>query len=137
VDIEDRSVIQRDPDSRQFCRQRPCKLSGQRRIVTPAEHRHRRPLGERRPEPRHAPAFLIDSDPGRQLDAESSQVERQLGHLPRRLDVAQPSKERDPAEIELAGEGTKFDWYIGSVKAAYQELADPAAKRLRRHDLSL
>jgi hypothetical protein len=57
--------------------------------------------------------------------------------LLRRFDVSEPSKESNPAQIELARERSHLDGHVRSGEAADQQLADAASKRLRRHDLSL
>jgi hypothetical protein len=137
VDIEHRRIVQGDPNCQQLRRQSACKLAGEGRIITSTEGGHRRPLCERRPESRHAPTFLIDANPSWQLDAEAPQVVCELRDLPWGLDVSQPSKEGDPAKIELASERPKLNRYVGSMEATDKELTDAAAKRLRRHDLSL
>ncbi len=74
VDVEHRRVVERDADGLQLRRQRAREPLGQRDVAAAPERRHRRPLGERRLQPRDAAAFLIDADP-----------ERQIRHEPRRL----------------------------------------------------
>ena len=137
VNIEHRRVVERDPHGRQFGGQRTSELPGERGIVAPPQHRHRRPLGERRPQPRHAAAFLIDADPAWLFSAEGPQVERQLCDLLGRFDVVQAPEEGNAPEIELASQRAQLDGDEGAREAADEQLSDAAAKRLRRHDLSL
>ena len=137
VNVEDRRVIERDADRRQLGRKRRCKPLRKRRIAASSEHRHRRPHGERRTQPRHAAAFLIDADPGWQLDAKDLRVVREPRHLLGPFDVPQASKQGDAAQIELPGERPHLDRDITAGETTNQQLTDTAAKRLRRHDLSL
>jgi hypothetical protein len=66
VDVEDRRVVEGDADRLQLGGQRAREPLGQRVVAAPPERRHRRPLGERRLQPRDPPAFLIDRHPERQ-----------------------------------------------------------------------
>ena len=94
MNIEDRSVVERDPDSSELSGQGGRKTSGELHVAASAKHCHRRPLGERGLEPRDPSTFLIDAHPERQPHREALHVDRHLGHLLRRLDVA---REQDHA----------------------------------------
>ena len=107
VDVEHRRVVERDPDRFQLGGQRPREPLGQRDVAAPAERRHRRPLGERRLQPRDAAAFLIDADPRRQLRHQPGRLVGELGDLLGLGDVAR--KEDDAAETELARKRFELD----------------------------
>src|SRR5215203_1606772 len=137
VNVEHRRIVERDPDRSQLCGEGAGKTPRQLLVIASAEYRHGRPLCEGRPKAGYAAAFLVDPDPRRHLDAEVSHVEGQTGHLFGRFDVSQPAEEGDPAQIELASEGSHFDRYVRPREAADEQLSYAAPKRLRRHDLSL
>ena len=63
VDVEHRRVVERDADRPQLGGERAREPLGQRDVAAAAERRHRRPLGERRLQPRDAAALLIDAAP--------------------------------------------------------------------------
>ena len=101
VDVEHRRVVERDADGLQLGGQRAREPLRQRDVAAAAERRHRRPLGERRLQPRDAAAFLIDADPERQLGAPARCAStRQLGDLLGLGDVA--GEQDHAAEAELA-----------------------------------
>ena len=107
VDVEHRRVVERDADRLQLRGQRPGEPLGQADVAAPAEARHRRPLGERRLQPRDAAAFLIDAHPERQIRHEPGRLVAQLRHLLRLCDV--PREENHAAEPELARERPELD----------------------------
>ena len=102
VDVEHRRVVERDADGTQLGGQRCGEPPRQRRVAAAPERGHRRPHRERRLQPRHPPALLIDAHPERQPRRQRLHVVRELGHLLGRLDVAR--KEDDAAQRELARE---------------------------------
>ena len=59
-DVEHGRVVEGYADSLQLRGERLRESLGERDVPAAAQRRHRRPLGERRLEPRHAAAFLID-----------------------------------------------------------------------------
>jgi hypothetical protein len=63
VDIEDRRVVEGDSDGPQFRRERRREPVRELYVTAASERRHRRPLRERRLEPRDAAALLIHSNP--------------------------------------------------------------------------
>jgi hypothetical protein len=137
VDVEHRRIVERDADCGQLGGKCRGKLPGECGIVAPAQHSHRRPLGERRAQPRNAPALLIDANPRRHLYAQASDVERELGDLFGTFNVGKASKEGNSPQIELASERSQLNRNGRAGEATDEELPDAAAKRLRRHDWSL
>ncbi len=137
VDVEHGCIVERHAHRGQLRRKRLRKSRGQLRVVAASQHRHRRPLRKRRSQPRNTPAFLIDPDPRRPFRTQGFRIGRQAGHLLRRLDVAEPPKERHAAKIELPRHRSQLRGNDRTHEAADQQLTDPPAERLRRHDLSL
>ena len=86
-----------DADAGQLQRHCPADAVGDLRVPGPADGRRRRELRERRPQPHHPPAFVIDRHqrPRRQR----MQLRRQRGNLRRRADVA--AKQDDGAGVQL------------------------------------
>ena len=70
-DVEDRRVVERDPDRRQLGGQRAGKTRREPLVAAPPERRHRRPPRERPLQPGDPAALLVDADPERQLLASS------------------------------------------------------------------
>ena len=101
VDVEHRRVVERDADGLQLRRERRANRSASVSSPLRAERGHRRPLGERRLQPRDAAAFLVDADPQRQLAREHCDS-RDIRHLLGLVDVAR--EEDDAAEVELPRE---------------------------------
>ncbi len=128
VDVEHRRVVERDADRFQLRGQRPREPLGQRDVAAAPERRHRRPLGERRLQPRDPPAFLIDAAPTAAGPASSRAASNaQLRHLLGLRDVA---REQDhAAQSELARERLQLDGKLVAVEAGDQELADLAPQR--------
>ena len=131
MDVEDGRVVERDADGLQLGRERAGKSLGEPHVAAAAEGGHRRPLGERRLEPRDAPALLIDADPERQLRDQTGRVVAQLGDLFRFRHVAR--EENDAAQAELAGERPSSTGTCVPVEPGDQQLSDLAAERARRH----
>ncbi len=104
----------------------PANRLGQGLVAGPAERRHRRPLGERPLQPRNAAALLVHAHPERELAGELLRVDRHLGHLPGRFDVA--LEQDDAAEVELAGEGANLLRERLPIEADDDELADLAVQ---------
>ena len=80
-DVEDGRVVERDPDRLELGGEGAREALGERLVAAAAERHHRRPLGERRLEPRDPAALLIDAHPQRQLVRERLRLARDLGHL--------------------------------------------------------
>ena len=74
----------------------------------------------------HAPAFLVDADPGRSRPAEGLALSRQFGHLLGRLDVA--AEQDHAAQVELARQRSDLDRQGAIGNAPDQELADVASR---------
>ncbi len=106
VNVEHRSVVERDPDGSEFRRQGRRKPRGELYVTASAKDRHRRPFGEWRLQSRDPPAFLIDAHPERQIRREPLHVNRHLGDLLRRLDVA--SEQNHATERELFSQRTNL-----------------------------
>ena len=122
VDVEHRSVVQGHADGPEFRRQRPGEALHQADVSAAAQGGHGRPLGERRLQPGHAPAFLVDADPERDVGHQPGRLVRQLGDLPGLGDV--PRKEDDAAQAELPGERAQFDRELKAIEPGHQEPAD-------------
>ena len=137
MDVEHWRVIERNANRRHLCSQRAREPPGELSIVAPAKHGHGRPFRERRSQPRDTAAFLVDADPRRELDAQVSAIEGKTRYLLGTFDVPKPSKECYASQIEFPRQRSELDRHIRAREAADQQLSDAAAKRLRRHDLSL
>ncbi len=70
VDVEHGRVVEVDADGAQLGGERRREPRRELVVAAPAERDGRRPLGERRLQPRDAAAFLIDADPERPLARE-------------------------------------------------------------------
>ena len=90
-----------------------------------AKRGHRRPHGERRFEPRHSPALLIDADPQRKPGCQGLCLMRQLGDLLGRLDVARK-------EDDAARENSRASDRISGVMALPGELPINSCPMSRR-----
>ena len=121
------------PTARSSAASARAKRSASAHVAAPAERRHRRPLGERRLQPRDAPALLVDADPGGHRGAAGDASTTELRHLLGLVDVA--GEEDDAAEAELARERPQLDRESARPsKAGDQQLTDLTAQRARRHD---
>ena len=129
VDVEHRRVVERDADALQLERERPRESLRQRLVAAAPERRHRRPLRERRLQPRDPAALLIDRDPERQLGHEPRRIEGQLGDLLGLGDVAR--EQDDAAQAELLRERSKLGRNLVAVEAGNQQLTDLTAKVAR------
>src|SRR5262245_15197256 len=88
MNVENGSIVERDPDGLEFRRQGHGKPPGELNVAASAEDGHRWPFGEWRLQTRDSPALPFDTDPQRQARCETLHVDRHLGHLLWRLDVA-------------------------------------------------
>ena len=133
VDVEDRGVVERDSDCPQFRSERGGEARGQVDASTSSQHRHRRPLGKRLSQPGNAATFLVYAQPQWQLRCERLDVDRELGHLLRGLDIAR--EEGHAAERELACERTDFGRENGAGETSDQQLPDVVADGRRHEDI--
>ncbi len=124
VDVEHRSVIERDSGGGELARQRAPEPFGERFGPRSAQHRHRRPFGERLLQPGDAAALLIDAHPGRRAAPERFDLGGELHDLFGRLDVA--AEEDAAPEVELARQRAELRRERRARKAADEKLADVA-----------
>ena len=132
-DVEDRREVERNPDGLELRRERAREPLGQRVVATATERHHRRPDGERRLEPRHPPAFLIDAHPERQLLRQRLRLARDLGDLIGSDDVAR--EENDATEIELTRERSEIRRDGIAGEPGNRELADVTTNVAKGHVL--
>ena len=129
MNIEDRSVVERDADRAQFARERAPETLGQRIRVGAPEHRHWRPARKRFLEAGDAAALLVYADPCGHGASERFDVSGQLHDLFRRFDVA---AEKDAAtQIKFAGERAELRRHGGASKTPNQQLTSVTSKRER------
>ena len=131
VNVEHGGVVERDPHGLQLGRERPGEPLGQRDLAAAPEGNHRRPHGERRFQARDAPAFLIDTDPERDLPGERLRFPRELGDLLRAFHVAR--EQNDAAQVELARQALHLGRDRMAVEPDERELPRMAAQIPQRH----
>ena len=107
MDVEDRSVIEGDADRPKLQGKRAGEALRELDVAAPPERRHRRPLSERRFQPRDGAALLIDADPQGQIWNEARGLVAHLRHLRGLGDV--PGKQDHAAQPELARERLQLD----------------------------
>jgi D-glycero-alpha-D-manno-heptose-7-phosphate kinase len=122
VDVEDRRVIERDPDGGDLPSERAPEPLRQRLGRGPPEDRHRGPSRERLLQPCHPPAFLIDAHPRRHLAPERLDFASEFGHLFREFDVT--AEENRTADVELARERPPFGRNRRGGKTSDEELTN-------------
>ncbi len=101
VNVQHRSVIERDADGGELARERATESFGQGFRAGSSEHRHRRPPRERLLQSGDAAALLVDAHPRRHRAPERLGLSGEFNDLLGRLDVA-PEQNHAP-EIELTG----------------------------------
>jgi len=129
VHVEDRCVVQCDPDCFQFGSQRTGESFGQRHAAAATERRHRRPFSEGRLQPCDASAFLVDGHPDGKIVDERRRFVRDLRHLFGIADV--PCEEDNAAEAELFCQRAKLARDLMPIESSSEQLANLAADRAR------
>ena len=129
-EVEDRREVEIHPHRRELRRQGLREAAREVVGAPPPQMRHRRPLGERRPQAGDAPSLLVDPDPQGYLPGELPSLEGQLRHLLGRLDVA--GEQNHPAEVPLPGERAELHRHRASAEPGHHHL--PHLTMQRTHD---
>ena len=121
------------PTALQLRGQRAREALGQLHVAAAAERRHRRPLGERRLQPRDAAAFLIDADPQRQVGRQPAPPRDDSSATCSGSAMLRANRITPPSPNSRASDRSSTGNLL-PVEAGDQQLADLTAKRARRHD---